>query len=134
MSATSVPVLGVSPGSGCVSLFVTGVFSTGFSGVCTGLVGVGAGSAFALGFTASALDGLAGAHFENAAFEFDAQQTGEDDGVFVEVGSLAGLDPAAGTAHVGDAEVLGGGVHAADEFVDELGLIARRGDACGLGD
>ena len=61
MLATSVPVLGVSPGSGCVSLFVTGVFSTGFSGSCTALVGAGAFSAFALGFTASALVGFAGA-------------------------------------------------------------------------
>ena len=61
MLATSVPVLGVSPGSGCVSLLVTGVFSTGCSGACTGLVGVGAGSAFAFGFTASALVGFAGA-------------------------------------------------------------------------
>jgi hypothetical protein len=61
MLATSVPAPGVSPGSGSVSLFVGGAFSTGFSAACTGLVGAGACSAFALGFTASALEGLGGA-------------------------------------------------------------------------
>ena len=57
----------------------------------------------------------------------------QDNGVFVELGSLAWFFPTFGTTHVGDADGGGRGVDAADVFVDEFGLVSGRRDASGIG-
>ena len=49
--------------------------------------------------------------------------------VFVELGRLPRLHPAAGTAHVGDADVLSAGVDAAHKFVNFLRLGSGGFDA-----
>src|SRR5690606_19495004 len=49
-------------------------------------------------------------------------------------GTLAGLLPAAGAAHVGDARGGCLAVDAADVLVDELGFVAGGFDAGGVGD
>jgi len=48
-------------------------------------------------------DGLSGSDVEGTIFVFDAKRAFEDDGEFVEGGSLAGFEPSGGAAHVGDA-------------------------------
>src|SRR4029078_10049537 len=67
-------------------------------------------------------DRLAGADVEGARLVLDAQRTVDDDGVLVEVGALAGLDPALGRLHARDAQALVARVDAADELVDQLRL------------
>jgi len=45
--------------------------------------------------------GLSGGYVEGAVFVFYVQRAFEDDGELVEGGSLAGLEPSGGAAHVG---------------------------------
>ena len=54
------------------------------------------------------------------------QHTIENYSVFVELGRLARLLPAAWTAHVGDAGILRTGVDPSDIFVDTFRLISSR--------
>ncbi len=68
------------------------------------------------------------AHVDRAAGVLDAQHARKHDRVLVELGRLARLDPTGGAFHAGDAQVRGLRVHAADEFLDHLGLVARGGD------
>ncbi len=90
-------------------------------------------SAFVIGcavlnpFAGAGDDGLPCLDIKDAAFPGDAQHSHENDCVLVERGCLAGFDPTARTAHAGDAQGGVAGVHAADEFVDDLGFVA-----CGL--
>ncbi len=79
-------------------------------------------------------DGLSGGDVERARFVLDAEGAFEDDGELVEGGSLAGLEPSGGAAHVGDAGGGSLGIDAPNVFVDELGFVAGRLDARGLGD
>ncbi len=95
----------------------------------------------AFGFRSTVADPLSAAgnhrltfaYIERPAAGFDPEQTAKDDGVFVEVRRLTRLDPAAGAAHVGDADVIARGVHVAYIFVDQLGLGSGSLDAGGLG-
>jgi len=85
-------------------------------------------------FAGAGDDGLAGEDFEDAVLVFHLQAAGEDEGVFVKLGGLAGLGPAAGAAHPGEAEPGLAVVHVADVFLDDLGLVAGGGDARRFGD
>jgi len=51
------------------------------------------------------------------------KQALEDHCIFVELRRLARLDPAAWTAHVGNAHLARAAVDSADVFVDEFGLL-----------
>lgn len=73
-------------------------------------------------------DGLAGVHVEYAALMFDTQHASNDDGDFLELGTLAGLFPALGGYHTGNAHGAMAGIHAPGIFLDGLRLVARRGD------
>jgi len=73
--------------------------------------------------------GLARPDIELPVRVLDVQGPAQDDGVLVEVGALAGLDPARGRAHVRDAHALVARVDAPGVLVDELRLGARRLDA-----
>jgi len=99
------------------------VFGAAFlgSGVADPLAGVGD-------------DGLSGGDVERTVLVFNVEGAFENDGEFVEGGSLAGLEPSGGAAHVGDAGGGGFGVDASDIFVDQLGFIAGGLDARGLRD
>jgi len=79
-------------------------------------------------------DGLSGGDVERTILMFDAKRAFENDGEFVEGGSLAGFEPSTGAAHVRDAGRCGLGVDASDVFVDELGFVAGGLDASGLRD
>src|SRR3954447_9093554 len=79
-------------------------------------------------------DGLSGVDVDHAGLRRYAQSAFQDDGVLLGIGSLAGLLPSGGAAHVGDAHRFSAGVHATDVFVDELGLIASGGYASGAVD
>ena len=75
---------------------------------------------------------LAGAHVERAVLVVDVQGAGQHDGVLVEGPALAGLDPAAGRAHVRDADAVLVERRDPHVLVDELrlgpgGLDAHRG-------
>lgn len=85
-------------------------------------------------FAGGGVDGLAGGDSVGAGFGFDLELATEDDGVFVEFGGLAGLAPAGGADHAGDAEGIRAGVHAAEEFFDGFGRVAVGLDAGGGGD
>src|SRR3954451_1411630 len=74
-------------------------------------------------------DRLSRLDVESAAMAFDPQETFENQGVFVELRSLPGLNPAFRAPHMGYADAGGGGVHPADVFVDELRLVAGRLDS-----
>ena len=78
-------------------------------------------------------DGLSGGDVEGAALVFDAQQALQHDREFVELGRLAGFEPALRAAHVSHAGRGSFGVDAANVFVDELRFVAGRLDARGLG-
>ena len=73
-------------------------------------------------------DGGAGGDFERAGVRLDAEQAAEDDGEFVELGRLAGFDPAGGARHARDAEGVGLRVHATDELLDFLRRLPGGGD------
>ncbi len=74
-------------------------------------------------------DRLPGAHVHLAALVLDVDGALDDDRVLVEVGALAGLDPARGGAHVRDAHALLAVVHPPGVLVDQLRLGAGRLDA-----
>ena len=81
-------------------------------------------------------DRLSGVDVEQSSVPsvLDPQHSFQHDREFVELGSLAGLEPSLRAAHVGDA---GGGsfrVDAADVFVDEFGLVAGGLNSRGLWD
>ncbi len=76
---------------------------------------------------------LSGSNIERTRFMFDAQRPFQDDGKFVKGGSLAGLQPPGGAAHVGDAGGGGLGVDASYVLVDECGPVAGGLDARGFG-
>src|SRR5271170_5102446 len=61
-------------------------------------------------------DGLSGGYFDGAVFVFYVERAFQDNGELVEGGSLAGLVPSGGTAHVGYAGRGGFGVDASDVF------------------
>src|SRR5690606_38141446 len=92
------------------------------------------GTAVAHPFSRPGDDCLSGAHVERAALVFDAEHAAQDDGDFLEGGSLTGLDPAAGRHHARDADTLVAGVDAAGIFLDALGLVAGSRDDGGSGD
>src|SRR5215471_10217983 len=77
---------------------------------------------------------LAGPHVYHAVFMRDAQRTFEHEGEFIEFWRLPRFDPTARAAHVRDAQARLAGVHAADKFVDEFGLIAGSRDPGWNGD
>lgn len=79
-------------------------------------------------------DGLADANLQNAAFVFDTEHTGEHNGYLVEGRPLAGLDPTTRRFHASDAELVVAGIHAADEFFDQLRLVPGCRYARGLVD
>ncbi len=79
-------------------------------------------------------DGLSRRDVKRSILMLDAERPFEDDGELVEAGSLAGLKPTCGAAHVGDTGRCGSRVDASDVFVDDLGLVADRLDAGGLRD
>jgi hypothetical protein len=76
-------------------------------------------------------DCLAGLHVEDAAAMRHPKLAAQHDGVFVELWSLARLQPAARAAHVSDADPGFVGIHPADEFLDDFGLGSSGGDARG---
>src|SRR5438105_7573556 len=65
-------------------------------------------------------DRLAGAHIELPVARFDAQHSGENERVFLELRRLSRLDPSRWTAHPGHAERRRFGRHPSDEFLDPL--------------
>src|SRR5262249_7099249 len=81
-------------------------------------------------------DGLTAANVEMAAPVSHPKQTAQHHSELLELGGLARLDPAAGAAHVGNADVLVARIHAPDVLVDQLRLVAcgldasRRPDKC----
>ena len=77
---------------------------------------------------------LSRSHVERTTLVFDTQRPFQHDREFVEGGSLAGLKPSRGAAHVGNAGGGGLGVDAPNVFVDEFGLVAGGLDARGLRD
>jgi hypothetical protein len=50
--------------------------------------------------------GLTGANLQQAVFVLHLQRTFQNQGDFFEIGTLAGLDPPSGRAHMGDADVV----------------------------
>ncbi len=80
------------------------------------------------------VDGLAGGEAVSACAGFNLEFAVEDDGVFVEFGCLAGLAPAGGTNHAGDAESFRAGVDTAEKFFDGFGRVAVGLNAGGGGD
>ncbi len=77
--------------------------------------------------------GLSGADVEGSAAVLDSQLALNDDGEFIEARCLAGFNPSTGTAHVSDRERFGVGVHAADVFVDQFGLVSGGFNSRGSG-
>ena len=73
-------------------------------------------------FTPSGNHRLTFANIKGSAVGFDAEHATENDSVFIKVGSLARLDPTAGTAHVSHADAIGRGVYVTDVFIDQFGL------------
>ena len=69
-------------------------------------------------------DRLSGGDIKKPGLVFDAENAFENHSKLVEGGSLAGLEPSCGAAHVRDARRCGLGVDAPDVFVDKLGLVA----------
>src|SRR5581483_7651691 len=59
----------------------------------------------------------------------NAQHAAQHERVFIKLRRLARLNPTAGTAHVGDAELSIAGVYAADKFLDDFGFVAGGLDA-----
>ena len=92
------------------------------------------GSGIAYPFAGVGDDGLSGGDIEGSIFVFNVQRAFEDDREFLEGGSLAGLEPSGGAAHVGDAGGGRAGVDASDVFVDELGFVAGGLNAGGVRD
>lgn len=79
-------------------------------------------------------DCLSSSDVEFSAFVRDAQRSFQHDGEFVELRSLAGLEPSLRTAHVRDAGSGGFRVDASDVFVDEFWFVAGGLNARGLRD
>jgi hypothetical protein len=69
----------------------------------------------------------------NAALVLDAEHAPEHHGEFIEFRGLAGLDPTARAAHVGDAELAVLRIDPANVLVDQLGSIASGFDPGRLG-
>src|SRR5688572_26611952 len=65
-------------------------------------------------------DRLPGAHVEAAAFVLHPHHPAQHDGDFLELGSLARLDPAGRRSHPGDADAAVPAVHAADKLLNPL--------------
>ena len=65
---------------------------------------------------------LSGLHAHDASFVFDDHFAGEHQRHFLEGGTLAGLGPSGGAAHMGDADVRIAGVDATDILVYQLTL------------
>jgi hypothetical protein len=74
-------------------------------------------------------DGLPGCDIDRAVAMLDAQASRQHEREFVELRSLTGFDPSAGTSHAGDAHLGIAGIHPADKFIDEFGLVACRFDS-----
>src|SRR5690349_17600382 len=74
-------------------------------------------------------DGLPGLHIEHSFVGLYAQRSAEDDGVLVELWRLPRFQPAAGTVHAGNADRCWIRVSPANEFFDDLRLVA-----CGWND
>ena len=73
-------------------------------------------------------DRLARRHVHNSVLMLDAKHPVEHEGVLVELGALAGLDPARRTPHPGNADLGVTGIDATDKLFDLLGSVARRLD------
>ena len=66
---------------------------------------------------------LASPHLECRASGFDFEHPLQDHRVLVELRSLSRLNPSTGAHHPGDTHGFIVGVHAADELVDQFGLL-----------
>src|SRR5207302_4033009 len=84
----------------------------------------GAGGAVLDPFAGVDQDSLAGVDVDALGFGCDAEHAAQHQRIFVEFGSLAGLDPASRTLHLGDTYTGGGGVDPTDELADDLRLVA----------
>ena len=71
---------------------------------------------------------LTGLHFEHPISVRDTQRALEHDGELIELGRLAGFDPAVRTAHVRNADSRFAGVHPPDEFLDDFRFVSRSGN------
>ena len=102
-------------------------------GVADPILGpLGAGRAVAHPFALGGQDRLPGTDVEAAAPGLDMERAAQHHRVLVELRRLSGLDPAGGAGHAGEAQLRVSGVDPAEEFFDELRLVARRLDHGGL--
>src|ERR1035438_2247737 len=95
---------------------------------------LGAGRAVADPLAAMRNHGLFSVYVEGASAMLHAQHAAQYECKFFEFGGLSGLLPSAGAAHVRDAGLAGGGIHATDKLVNQLGFVAGGLDALGFGD
>src|SRR5262245_11664124 len=95
---------------------------------------VGLGRAVLHPFATMSDDRLTGTDVESAAAVGDAQQAPQHDSELVELRLLTRLDPAAGAAHVCDADLLVTRVYSSHILVDQFRLVARGLDARRRGD
>src|SRR5207249_3636112 len=84
-------------------------------------------------FTLVCDDSLTSPHDDLAAGMLHAQHAVENIRVLVKLRRLPRFNPAGRTSHVRDAHGTGLGVHAPNDFVDELRFVTGRGDAGWLG-
>src|SRR5262245_13271592 len=78
-------------------------------------------------FAAVGDDGLTCGDIRSAGTRGDAEQTLQDNRIFIKLGSLAWFKPSARASHARDADCIGIGVHPSDELLDNFRFIA-----CGL--
>ena len=92
-----------------------------------------AGSAVTHPLAGVGQNGLAGFHFEHSLLRLHPQLAFEHHRKLVELGGLAGFEPASRARHLGDGNFAVARIHRADEFADDLRLGTDGFDDRGFG-
>jgi len=79
-------------------------------------------------------DCLSGMNIERPSLVLYSERSLQNDGELVELGSLPGLEPSLGAAHVGDTGSGCPGIHPSDIFVDDFWFVSGSLNTRGLRD